>query len=453
MPGYVLEELGAGSASEIAEGEPRATDRASEFRQNAAEDIRRHAGPEIAADFLAVLDAYDAVASSARGRLPSRELDALAGSLQQLNAGLKQKNEPFFVDSMRDPATGLLLISYYIAGQTTVHAEGATFRLIRVQRLDAVNRAPALVGYTRAQLNTAIVLLDMVERQLVDMVIPALSPGGSPELVDTDSMQLEPAWASALHTRAGEILREDLSSSRFSDPNALLRLVSGLTRRQVLFRSSGLALQRRRAASAARLLTGANVDALDGKVPRSLLREWKQIEEDLGSESIRRAFGELIAKFALFVDRHEMQHQIDFRRGLIPVPAELRDLLGAPETVDLPASSAAVRCRDELSAILASVASAREMPKTALTIAVEPFFNRTLWSTPHAFAAAVILDGLAHQLGDIPAAPIASPMGFDRRAATQIYLAVVRHSPDRTRHCGAKVMGAPLRSALSDATR
>jgi hypothetical protein len=433
MPAYVLEVLrSTREAPELPEDQPRATDRATELRERTIDEVRHHSDPELATDMTVVLDAYDAVATSPRGRLPTHELEMLASSLQQLNADLRRRREPFFVDTMQDPGAGMLLISYYIDRETTVRAEGAPFRLVRVQRLDSWNRAPALVGYTRAELNTALVLLDMVERQLVDIVIPALAPGGAAELVDAASMELDPSWPHGLEERAREIFRSDLRTSRFSDPAAMLRLVAVLSRRQQLFRIFGAAaLGDVALRPPARLVTHANVDALEGKVPRSQIREWREIEEELDGAPMRRAFTELREPFARVVDRHEAQHQIDFRRGLIPVPLALRELLGVEETADLPPTSPAVRCRDELSAVLASIAGAPEMSRTVLTIALEPVFNRMLWSTPHAFAAAVILDGLARELGEVSSEPMAAKGGFDRKPAAALYLAVVRHPEDQ----------------------
>jgi hypothetical protein len=54
-----------------------------------------------------------------------------------------------------------------------------------------------------------------------------------------------------------------------------------------------------------------------------------------------------------------------------------------------------------------------------------------LWSTPHAFAAAVILDGMARELGEGPREPLTGKAGFDRKPASALYLAVVRHPEDQ----------------------
>jgi hypothetical protein len=208
----------------------------------------------------------------------------------------------------------------------------------------------------------------------------------------------------------------------------MLRLTALLGRRQQLFGIFRAASPRSAALPPlGRLVAGADLDGLEGRVPRGLLREWAGIDAELDGAPMRRVFAELVERFAGVVDRHEVEHQIDFRRGLIPVPAPLRELLGVAETVDLAPTSAAVRCRDELSAILASIASAPAMPRTVLTIALEPVFNRTLWSTPHALAGTVILDGLASALGASASAPMASTAGFNRRSATELYLAVMRH--------------------------
>ncbi|HMI84167.1 MAG TPA: hypothetical protein VK550_08725 [Polyangiaceae bacterium] len=437
VPEYAVEVLRASRfASEISEDLPRSTDRATELRDRALKVVQGSEDPVLALDLTALLDSYDAVAVSPRGALPTEALHALSGALQRLNARLHQHGRPFFLDMLRDRAAGTLLLSYYVLRETVIRAEGDSFRLVRVRRLDSLRRDPLLVGYTRAEINTAVVLLDMLERQLLTVVFPALARGGTPELVDLASLEVEEEWPEALAKRAAEIMREDLRPSRFSNGAGMARLASLLARRRQIvanlapdaaFRDSFEVRSDDSAVPPSRLLLHPDLEKWKGRAPRAVLRAWEEIEGELDTDAMRRTFAEIVDRFAVAVDMHEIQHQIDFRRGLIPVPPELRELLGVPETVDLRPTSLAVRCRDELSAILSSVASADEMPRTHLTLALEPVFNRALWATPHAVSAAVILEGLAQELGEPPGEPMTSPGGVDRRRATELYLAIMRH--------------------------
>jgi len=437
VPEYAVEVLRASRfASEVSEDLPRSTDRATELRDRALTALRAHEAPELARDLTALLDSHDAVAVSPRGALPTEALHALSGALQRFNARLHQQERPYFLDMLRDRAAGTLLISYYVLRETVVRAEEDSFRLVRVKRLDSLRRRPVLLGYTRAELNAAVVLLDMLEHQLLTVVFPALAPEGTFELMDVDSLEAEEGWPQALVTRATEVIREDFHPSRFSNAAAVTRLASLLARRQEIVTTlpsaptPAEALESRSAdvaAAPSRLLLHPDFGRWEGRASRAVLRTWAEIERELDTEDMRRTFAEVVDRFAVAVDHHEVQHQIDFRRGLIPVPPELRELLGVPETIDLRPASVAVRCRDELSAILSSVASADDMPRTILTLALEPVYNRALWATPHAVAAAVMLEGLAQELGEGPGEPMTSPTGVDRRRATELYVSIMHH--------------------------
>jgi hypothetical protein len=134
--------------------------------------------------------------------------------------------------------------------------------------------------------------------------------------------------------------------------------------------------------------------------------------------------------YAEHVDRHEVQHQIDFRRGLVVVPAPLREMLGMPETMDVEPWSAAARCREELSADLASIATTEKGALTALVLSQQPLFDRSMWGTPHAFGAATILASLAAELDIAPGPPLLVRGQFDRRRARELLLSVAERPRD-----------------------
>jgi hypothetical protein len=178
--------------------------------------------------FEPMLAAYQELALGKREDAATRE--AFVSSLQQANASLHTARAPYLVDVL-DDASGIFLISSYIAKERSVRAEGATIRLVHAQRLDTLNRALAVVGYTRPQLGAAVVTLDMLEREIIAVVAPALSAGGKAHIVDAETRDTAD-WAEPLEQRAAELLRGDFALVRTP---ALDHLIDLLARRDHLF--------------------------------------------------------------------------------------------------------------------------------------------------------------------------------------------------------------------------
>ena len=375
--------------------------------------------------FERLLSSYEDLAFGKRSDAATRE--AFESSLQQTNASLHAAHAPYLVDVLED-AAGIFLTSSYIAKERAVKAEGTSIRLLQAQRLDSLNLALAVVGYTRPQLGAAVVTLDMLEREIVAIIAPALVAGGRARIVDPKTEETDD-WVEPFERRAAELLRGDYASVRTP---AIDRLIDLLARRDRLF------WQFRRATAFSnvavyrpvRVVSRGDTSALDGRVPGSELRAWQAINDELDSALMREAFDELLERYSEPIERHEVQHQIDFRRGLVVVPAPLRDILGMPETMDVEPWSAAARCREELSADLASIATTEKGALTALVLSQEPLFDRSTWGTPHAFGAAVIMTAMAVELGIPTGEPLFTRGHFDRRRAKELLFAVAERPRD-----------------------
>jgi hypothetical protein len=375
--------------------------------------------------FQRLFASYQDLAFGKRSDAATRE--AFESSLQQANASLHAAHKPYLVDVLED-AAGIFLISSYIAKERAVKAEGITIRLLQAQRLDSLNLALAAVGYTRPQLGAAVVTLDMLEREIVAVVAPALVAGGRARMVDPKTEESED-WAEPLERRAAELLQKDYAAVRSA---AIDRLIELLAKRDHLY------WQFRRATAftnvavyrPTRVVSRGDTSVLDGRVPGSALREWQEVNDELDGAPMREAFDELLERYSEPIERHEVQHQIDFRRGLVVVPAPLREILGMPETMDVEPWSAAARCREELSADLASIATTEKGAVTALVLSQEALFDRSLWGTPHAYGAAVILTSMAAEL-DMPAGDSLLARGqFDRRRAKDLLFAIAEQPRD-----------------------
>ena len=148
-----------------------------------------------------------------------------------------------------------------------------------------------------------------------------------------------------------------------------------------------------------RLVNSARFEELEGRVARGLLDDWRSTNDTLAEPRLREASDAYLSDLASIVGRHEIQHQVDFRAGIIPIPADLRETLGARDGMDLAPTSQEARCRDELSAELAAIASTPTLASTALALAVIPVFDQHAWGSPYAYVGASILTALGRELG------------------------------------------------------
>ena len=301
--------------------------------------------------------------------------EALGSSLLASNGALRAAGRSYPLDIIDDRRAGPILTSHYVARQRIARAEGVFIPIYRVQRLDTINRSLAVLGYTRPQLGAAIVTLDQLEGQVVDAIAPALVEKGRARLADPEVEDAGEDWVQPLEARAGEVLRREYASLRTAE---LDRIVELLARRDWLFwgfrratASTGLSFSQ-----PVTLVSRASLGVLEGLMPDSELREWRDINDELAREPMQRAFDELMDRYGRSVHRHEVQHQIHFRRGgLVVIPAELRQLLGVRETMDIRPDSAPAQCCAELSAYLASIATGGEQAVSTLIQAANLFFN------------------------------------------------------------------------------
>jgi hypothetical protein len=105
-----------------------------------------------------------------------------------------------------------------------------------------------------------------------------------------------------------------------------------------------------------------------------------------------------------------------------------------------PSTRDAGRARDELSALLASIALDPDLARSLVVQSAATLFDRRLWATPHAYGNAVILAMVSIELGAGGAVPV-RPSGFDRAAAKDLFTAVVAHE-------GAEIAAAASRAYL-----
>lgn len=384
-------------------------------------------------------------AESPAGPIGDAAGDALMQSLGALNDALAGAGLGYFVDGdvieRTDGDRRLVIIYTFSVERVTLFkvSRGTTpaalsaggddrVRSLHLRRLDHLNWTHTLLGFTRPHLREAVVLLDQVDENLVTYVLPGLGPDASVELFDGDDAAMPPG-AAAVRARAGELVRTEFAAAPGLDRAAAARLGLGLARRRALFdgwqarvRARGITVQEP---------TTLTIDldygkALRGLVPDAELDELKAIDAELGDAHLAEVYAQLREVLVRSVERHEVQHRVDFARddpGFMP--KALARYVGPAERNGEERRHAAL-ARDELSAYLGELARDEQTPRVNLSMLSRFLFKRRMWGTPECYAALVILEGLAAEL----TIPIANGAGLlqggqiDRDALATVYLAI-----------------------------
>jgi len=366
--------------------------------------------------------------------------DAFLNSAASVDAAFAARKLPYFLDADLlvggdPPGKRPVLFSFYVEREAEVVAAGAKVRAVHVRRLDDLNIGQAYLGYTRPRTPAAIILLDEIEGQLVQYVLPALHGSEDALLVDLDSLDPQSAWQKDLHDRAAEIVREAHRSLPGIDRAAVDRIGEILARRRALVRKWRGSLDKigLRLRVPERLIPEADYARdLWGKIPVNELREWNELHEELTGAALSRAFYQLRDEHALAVQEHEVQHRIDYQRELMNMPEPLARMLGVKDALDLREGSLPKRARDELSAYLAELARGKSSPLLGLMLLSQFAFDRGQWGGAYCYAALAAIEGIGQELGLADERLIGGGRVL-RDRLTARFLAITSRSPDDLR--------------------
>jgi hypothetical protein len=410
-------------------------------------DAQRALGPDASSRLGEALDSGAALANASG----TRARDTTAAQREELkdqffarvgaaNAAMRARGTPYFIDGDvltsseaegASPRTQPLLLSFYVEREVEVLAAGAPIRALHIWRLDQLNLAQAFLGYTRPRTPEALVLLDQIETELVMYVLPALPPGEGAILADADE-QDDDSWQAPLHARAAQVVREHYAAPG-AEGDAAARIGKLLARRRALVNKwrreiAGLGMRFR---VPERLVPESDYRRdLDRLVPRSELFEWDDLHEELLSPELERAFVRMRSRYAASVERHEVQHRIDFGRGLVPIPEPLRARLGLGSGLDARPESLGARARDEMSAYLAMLAASPASSRLDLVLLSRFVFDRRAQGNAYCYAALIIIEELARQLGLPDLSPLTARGAILRSHAATRLAALVDRSPE-----------------------
>lgn len=378
--------------------------------------------------------------------------DALLVATGRLDDELAAAGLGYFVDG--DVITGsegrrsVILYAFTVERVSLFEAGGASVRALDLRRLDSLNLVHAALGFSRPHLRDAIVLLDQLEGLVLDVIAPGL---GGAKIALFDEGGAQPAARAAVEERAGEIVRAEYGALPGVDVAAARRLGEILGRRRKLFEAWNERAARRGAliATPEKLLLGDEYEeALRGVVPSFELAELRKMNGELEAPEISGAYAALREALVASVQRHEVQHRLDFSRGApLRMPRSLEERVGAAETGGRENRHAA-RARNELSAYLGELARDPRTARSNFTMTIRHLFDRKMHGTAESYAALAILEGLAADLAPGQSVEFVKDHRVDLDAVCAAYLAVSRASAADLRAAAGrlwqKLFGDPL---------
>jgi hypothetical protein len=133
----------------------------------------------------------------------------------------------------------------------------------------------------------------------------------------------------------------------------------------------------------------------------------------------------------LAVARHEVRHRLDYGRDLGRAPREITLLAGS-------SGRGADRVHHEVRAYLAEVADDPATPRVGLALLARAAFDRAMWGSADALAAAILLGGLAPEVG-LDGVAIVRLGEIDRSAAAKVFLAATERPPEELRKAARRL--------------
>jgi len=376
-----------------------------------------------------------------------------------LAALLERRKLPYFVDVEVLHQAGRsmpLLMSFYVERESEYRAGSERVRVLDLWRLDTVRVRFGALGYTRPRTPAALVLLDQIESDLVRTVLPAVAPGEPAQIVDDETREQGLPWVLALERAAGAALRKHFSALS-ADPH-VVEVGTLLAKRRALVRRwrETIADGGHQLRVPERLIPEANYSSdLHLRVANSELYAWDDLHSQLMSKRNYAAFLRLREPYVLGIERHEVEHRLDFARGLRPLPPLLCRILGIDNPLDAPIGSLQERASAEFSAYLAQLVEAPDSPLLELIVLSTHVLDARNGGGVYWYAALGVLAALASELGLEPEPLIGRRVERERLATLLTQL--IAQDPKALRAAAARAYeqayGEPVPHAVKQVTR
>ncbi|MDQ3034058.1 MAG: hypothetical protein M3Y87_16705, partial [Myxococcota bacterium] len=374
-------------------------------------------------------------------------------SVDALDAAIQAEGLAYYVDAevLVEGATGqhrVYLSTFTVENVTIYAAEERTVRALRLRRLDTLNFARAVLGFTRPQVRDALVLMERVEEHLVQAIVPALADGGAMPIGGED------VGGSELLLGVGRVaaqgVREEAAGWMGGDGARAYELGALLERRHAFFTSwserlldRGIVLRE----PDTYVIERARYAALESALTPGERRDLDALIAGLAEEEHQRTYRAIESRFVQSIERHEVQHRLDFEMGTLgTMPPRLEAMVGPLRRGDL-VNLLAQRSNAELSAYLSELARDATIARANLALLVRNLFDVRLWGTPECYAALVVLEGLADRMG-LAHGPLVVAHAIDRAEVARAHLALAARPDEELRASAAQLWqdlyGRPL---------
>lgn len=329
---------------------------------------------------------------------------ALTGSLVALDDALAAADVPYYVDAVLLPRMGryrVLCSSYHVARRRRFASGERVVNGLDLERVDTLTFERSLLGYTRPEVHHALVLVSRVEDFLVEQALPSIHSVDESVIVRGYEDEQDVSWVTPFEQSVHEDLARE--EREVVTERALRDLAAAVVRRRIAIDamthallSSGLRIREPRTLAYDTNLLAPYARAAGPAV----LGEVRAAQRELDQASTVAAYEALERAHLASIARHEAQHRIDYEddRIALHVPDRLAVYTGRTEAEDQ-VNELAERSNAELSAYLSQVAREPARVLTNLVHVISFPMSRHDWSRPESYAALVIFEVLAHELG------------------------------------------------------
>jgi len=418
----------------------------------------RALGADTVAALSELLDAAGWVALAKEGSAGGPEIERFHNAGNGLAALLERHKLPYFVDVdalQQGPRTLPLLMSFYVQRESEYRAGSVRVRALDLWRLDTLRVRFGALGYTRPRTPAALVLLDQVESDLVRTVLPAIAPGEPAQLVDDETREQGLPWVRPLEAAIGAAVRKHFAP--LSADSHVIEVGKLLSKRRALVRRwrATIADGRHQLRVPERLIPEADYSSdLHLRVANSELYAWDELHGELMSKQNYAAFLRLREPYVLGIERHEVEHRLDFARGFRPVPSTVCRMLGLDNPLDAPPGSMQERVGAEFSAYLAQLAEAPDSPMLELIVLSTHLLDARTGGGVYWYAALGVLSAVASELGLDPDSLIGNRAPRERIAT--LLTKLTAQDPKALRaaaaHAYEQAFGEPVPHAVKQVT-
>jgi len=357
--------------------------------------------------------------------------DAMLKRTLSLNDALATAGLGFFIDAEMLTQRGgrsVLLFTFEVNRVVLYRSGGHDVRTLRVRRLDNLNWSYSLLGFTAPQRRDAVVLDNKVEEHLLEL-LPLLS---NEVQLDPFELPLEDTyadWYTEARKRATSVVAAELGKA---GPN-IAELANLIAKRHAIYDDWNERLESRQMSidhPKSLEVTWNYRRQMEGLATHSAMDQLDKIQSKLGSKSMQQAFAVAQDHFAQSVERHETQHRLDLAELYkLPMPEELSEYVGPLPEGYRGKGGLASSAVAEMSAYLSELARDPLTPRTNLTLLARYLLNRGAWGMGESYAALVIFEGLAAELG-MDHEPLVVGRSINRAVVAELFMAFTDLDPD-----------------------